>query len=34
MYVSENYFDEEESTMVKSKHVNEINRIIADNKIS
>jgi predicted XRE-type DNA-binding protein len=34
MYVSENYFDEEESLKVKSKHVQEINRIIADNKIS
>lgn len=34
MYVSENYFDEDESAQVKNRHVQEINRIIAENKIS
>jgi hypothetical protein len=36
MYVSENYLDEEESSTLKakSKHLQEINRIISDNKIS
>lgn len=34
MYVSENYFEDHDSNQVNSRHVQEINRIIAENKIS
>ena len=34
MYVSENYFDEDDSALVKNRHVQEINHIIEKNKIS
>lgn len=34
MYVSENYFEDSDHTQANNRHVQEINRIIADNKIN